>query len=96
MTCESLPTPMQLTEAPELAALFLLEAALETAGRALFAAHPELETADFYADAPDLTGDALAADAVLTHVDALSAALQRYRALLRRRAALRAAEPAEF
>jgi hypothetical protein len=87
---------MQLAESPELAVLFVLEAALETTSHVLFAAHPELETADFCAEAPDLSSDALGADAVLTHVVALGAALQRYRALLRRRSALRLVETAEF
>jgi hypothetical protein len=84
MTSEP-PTHEDLVNHPELAALHLLESALVTAERALLAAHPDLQQADFFPQAPELEIEDWIADAVLTHVSGLKVALGRYHAQLRRR-----------
>ncbi len=85
-----LPEPYQLAESPELAILYALDAALVATETALVAAYPELEDADFCAEAPPrLSADAYVADAVLTEVTALQSAVRRYVALVRRRYTLR-------
>lgn len=83
------PTPMELASAPELAILHALAEVLELAERVLLAAHPDLEQADFFPDAPPLTVDAWLADAILVHLGAVETAVGRYRAHLRSRDALR-------
>ena len=96
MTC-SLPTPPQLADSPELAALFALETAISLTQYALLAVHPELEQADFFPETPPLTAEVCLADAILNHVVGLEAAVHRYRLLLnqlayRRRTALISAD----
>lgn len=85
------PGPDALAEAPELAALHVLDVALVTASNALLAANVELQSDDFVrelARAP--TVEACLADAVLTHVEPLQSSVARYREYLahRRRFAL--------
>jgi hypothetical protein len=78
----SLPDPQALDEAPELAALAVLDTALAVASNALFAAHRELQFGHFAElDSPGL--QAFAADALLLHIHALQSALTRYFAALR-------------
>jgi hypothetical protein len=79
---EKLPTPAQLAESPELAALHTLQVALQIAERALLSTHPQLELIDPFAH-PPLAIDACLADAILTHLAGLEAAIGRYRLLLR-------------
>lgn len=81
------PSITQLVDAPELAALHVLEAALNTAERALIAAHPELDEG-FDPPQGNLAPEAWLADAVLIHLTALESALLRYRARLRVRGLL--------
>ena len=90
------PSTSDLAERPELAALHLLDACLETAETALLAAHPELEQAVFFPQAPPLDPDAWIADAIVTHISALQTALQRYRAELCRQRAGRLVRLADF
>lgn len=79
-----LPTPSDLAERPELAALHVLESSLEVAEHALLAAHPDLEHADFFPLAPPLDSDAWIADSILTLISGIQTALQRYHAELYR------------
>jgi hypothetical protein len=78
-----LPSTTQLVDAPELAALHVLEVALATAERALTAAHPDLDELASPAQWPE-TAEWLA-DAVLVHITALETAVHRYRTHLRAR-----------
>ena len=78
-----LPSTTQLVDAPELAALHVLEVALATAERALTAAHPDLDELPRPAQWPE-TAEWLA-DAVLVHITALETAVHRYRTHLRAR-----------
>lgn len=78
-----LPSTTQLVDAPELAALHVLEVALATAERALTAAHPDLDELASPAQWPE-TAEWLA-DAVLVHITALETAGHRYRTHLRAR-----------
>ena len=76
------PGPHTLCEAPELAALALLDAALAVSSNALLAVHGELQSGDF----PDHGSpgiQAFAADALVLHISGLQSALGRYRAALR-------------
>jgi len=91
-----LPTPYDLAERPELATLHLLESALAIAERALLAAHPSLEQADFFPHAPELEIEDWIADALLTHISGLETALGRYHAQLRRRATWRLVHSSGF
>lgn len=77
-----LPSTTQLVDAPELAALHVLEVALATE-RALTAAHPDLDELASPAQWPE-TAEWLA-DAVLVHITALETAVHRYRTHLRAR-----------
>lgn len=83
------PSPIELASAPELALLHALGELVHLAQRVLLAAHPDLEQADFFPDAPPLTLDAWLADAVLVHLASVETAVGRYRAQLRSRDALR-------
>lgn len=78
-----LPSTTQLVDAPELAALHVLEVALATAERALTAAHPDLDDLVSPTQWPE-TAEWLA-DAILVHITALETALHRYRTHLRAR-----------
>jgi hypothetical protein len=78
-----LPSTTQLVDAPELAALHVLEVALATAERALTAAHPDLDELLSPTQWPE-TAEWLA-DAVLVHITALETAVHRYRTHLRAR-----------
>jgi len=71
-------SPEKLMAAPELAALAVLDAALDVAVLALAAAWPELHTGDTDHDQPRAALDAI------NHARALSAALRRYRRALAR------------
>lgn len=76
------PGPHALCEAPELAALALLDAALAVASNALLAVHGELQSPTFPDEgSPGL--QAFAADALVLHISGLQSALGRYCAALR-------------
>lgn len=75
-----LPTVFDLVESPELAPLHALQTALTLAGRALEAAHPDLDEADLHEEPFSVEG--YLADAILTHIGGLDVAIQRYRHLI--------------
>lgn len=76
-------SPDALAQSPELAALDILRHAAAVARVALLAAHPELQEGDFIASLlASRSVPACCADAVLTHLDGLDAALARYCELL--------------
>jgi hypothetical protein len=76
-------SPDALAQSPELAALDILRHAADVARVALLAAHPELQEGDFVASLMESRSiPACCADAVLTHLEGLEAALARYRALV--------------
>ena len=87
------PTPIELAAAPELAVLHALEELADLVGSVLLAAHPDLEQADFFPEAPPLSVDAWLADAILVHLGGLATAVGRYRAHLRGCAALGSVQP---
>jgi hypothetical protein len=73
-------SPDDFAEAPELACIDILGHAAQVARVALFAANPELRMGDFICSVLDSRSlQACAADAVVTHLDALETALGRYR-----------------
>lgn len=75
-------SPDTLNESPELASVDILEHALKVARVALVAANPELQEGDFTCSVlVSRSLQACAADAVVTHLDALETALGRYRDL---------------
>ena len=81
-----IPGVDDLMDAPELAALHLLDVALVVASNALVAQNLELQTDDFVREvAAHRAVEACFADATLTHIDALHAAIARYRGCLRER-----------
>ena len=69
-----LPTPGELDDAPELAALVVLEVAAETARRALLASHAALRDGEA---APRLDQTPSAAPAIALHIITLADALGR-------------------
>jgi hypothetical protein len=81
----SLPSVTELSEAPELAVLHALDAALRAAERALLAAHPELEEVDLNQEPPPLTLLAGLADSLLTQLAGVDAGISRYAAAARHR-----------
>ena len=83
-----LPSTLQLVDAPELAALHVLEAALAIAERALIAAYPELEEGLYLERPARLSTEACLADAIAVHISGLETALFRYRTQLRARGLL--------
>lgn len=72
-------TPTQLTQAPELAILEALDAALVATSNALLAANPELELSDFVSEVPDAPVQACLADSILVLITALQTGIDRYR-----------------
>lgn len=74
------PNPSELTETPELAILYALDAALHAAESALVAAHPELEEQGLSAEPLPLSTRAAFADAMLNQISNLTAWISRYRA----------------
>ncbi len=74
-----IPPPPLLVESPELGVLHSVQALGDVALRMLLAAHPELEQADFFPDSPPLVVDAYLAEAIVTHLDGLDSAIDRYR-----------------
>ena len=75
-------SPDVLADSPELASVDILAHAVEVARAALIAANPELQEGDFVCSVLDSRSlQACAADAVVTHLDALETALGRYRDL---------------
>ena len=76
-----LPSTLQLVDAPELAALHVLEAAL-------IAAYPELEEGLYLERPVRLSTEAWLADAIAVHISGLETALLRYRIQLRARGLL--------
>ena len=83
-----LPSTLQLVDAPELAALHVLETALAIAARALTAAYPELEEGLCLSRPAPLSTEAWLADAIIVHVSGLETALFHYRFQLRARGLL--------
>ena len=78
----STPTPHALCQAPELAALALLDTALAVASNALLAVHGELLSGDFPEQGcPGL--QAFVADALVLQIQGLQTTLGRYCAALR-------------
>ena len=79
MTAIDLVLPDGLHDAPELALVAVLDAALQQTTYALFAIHPELTgiraLGECWSSGPDLW----AADAVYDHITSLQHALERYR-----------------
>jgi hypothetical protein len=85
---DKLPSTLELVDAPELAALHVLETALEIAEQVLIAAYPELaESLDFECPTRLIT-EACLADAIIVHISGLQTALFRYRIQLRSRGLL--------
>ncbi len=81
------PGPVALAEAPELAALCVLDVALTAATNALIAANVELQADDFVRELANHPAvEACLAEAVIAHADALQTALARYRDYLQQRA----------
>lgn len=78
MRAIDLACPQELSESPELALLAVLDATLQQATYALFAAHPELvgtrTLEDYGANGPQLW----AADALYDNITTLQHAIQRY------------------
>jgi hypothetical protein len=74
-----LPTPAELDEAPELAILAALDDTLETALRALVAAHPQLGDSECPAWARTTSAASDAADRILSASKPLANALDAYR-----------------
>jgi hypothetical protein len=78
-------SPLELAESPELASLELLCHALSVTRVALLAVHPELQQGDFVAALLESRSlKVCSADALITHLDALDTALERYRELVER------------
>lgn len=83
MKRDALPTPVDLTDAPELAILATLECALTTAGYALIAAHPELAAGDDLSEHNQVAAHTWIADAIIAQAELLRGNLARYRHVLR-------------
>ena len=80
---DPVPTPDALTQAPELAALTLLERALDVTRYALIAAHPELHACrDDYPRGLPWDAQARCAVALMTLADRLQVVLHTYYRLL--------------
>jgi len=71
--------PLVLARSPEMAIVDLLDSAIAITTHALFVANPELESAEFLLELPQPSIQACLADAVLTQLRALEAALHSYR-----------------
>jgi hypothetical protein len=82
-------TPEQLAEAPELAALEILDCAAHVAYRALLATSPELLDHDFLLEHANITPQLCLGAAVLSALDTLTVAVERYRVHLDQLALLR-------
>jgi hypothetical protein len=85
-------TPEQLTEAPELAALEILDRAADATARALLAANPELLERDFLLEHSAVTPQLCLGAAVLSSIELLSVAVERYRVNQEQLAAMRLRE----
>ena len=72
-------TAVVLARSPEMAIVEALDSALALATHALFAANPELESSEFLLEQPQPAVQACLADAVLTQVISLQAAIRSYR-----------------
>jgi hypothetical protein len=68
-----------LARAPEMAMVDLLDSATAIATHALFAANPQLESAEFLLELPQPSVQACLADAILTQLRALEIAIHSYR-----------------
>ena len=77
-TCQTLPTPPELAQAPELALIALLDHALELTLRALLAAHPQLCDHERPYWIPQ-THSTMIAEAILSTVYSLQQSLDDYR-----------------
>jgi hypothetical protein len=82
-------TPEQLAETPELAALEILDCAAHVAYHALLAASPELMEHDFLLEHGSITPRLCLGAAVLSALDTLTIAVERYRVHLDQLASLR-------
>jgi hypothetical protein len=85
-------TPEQMAEAPELAALEILDCAADVASRALLAASPELLERDFLLEHAAVTPQLCLGAAVLSAIVTLTVAVERYRVHLEQLASLRLRE----
>jgi len=81
-------TPEQMAEAPELAALEILDCAADVASRALLAASPELLEHDFLLEHAAVTPQLCLGAAVLSAIVTLTVAVERYRVHLEQLASL--------
>jgi hypothetical protein len=75
----TLSNPDVLLEAPELAVLSILDAALAQVSYALFAAHPEVADHDSFEACAYSGAELWVADAIQTNITALQHLLCRYR-----------------
>lgn len=71
--------PLVFARAPEMGIVDLLDSAISITTHALFAANPELESAEFLLELPEPSVQACLADAVLTQLRALEGAIHNYR-----------------
>lgn len=71
--------PLVLARAPEMAIIDLLDSAIATTTDALFAVNPELESSEYLLELPQPSVRACLAEAVLTQLRALEAAIHSYR-----------------
>jgi hypothetical protein len=71
--------PEVLARSPEMAMVDSLASSLTLTSHALFAANPELESSEFLLELPQPSVQACLADALLTHITALEAAIRSYR-----------------
>jgi hypothetical protein len=85
-------TPERLAEAPELAVLDILDCAANAASRALLATSPELCSPDFLLEHASVTPQLCLGAAVLSAIEALTVAVERYRVHLEQLASLRLRE----
>jgi hypothetical protein len=76
------PTPGEILDNPEVAALAVLETALHVTKSALVAGHPDLDSPEDYLRHPALPGSSALLWTLLTLIDMLSGQLGLYRNLL--------------
>lgn len=82
-------SPERLSEAPELAALEILDCVADVASRALLAASPELLEHDFLLEHAGVTPQLCLGAGLLSAIEALTVAVERYRVHHQQLASLR-------
>jgi hypothetical protein len=80
---DAAPTPDELLDDPQLAAVVILDSALRCATAAIISAHPELMTGDRFDDAPPDSPSAWAALDAVRLMACLADVLDTYRLSLR-------------